>query len=55
MPLILAAMGIVTQMSALYLVRALHIADAWQAPQATHDTREVPHVFGFQNKFDHRF
>ena len=39
----------------LYLVRALHVANAWQAPQATHNPREVPHVFGFQNKFDHRF
>jgi hypothetical protein len=37
----------------LYLVRALHVANAWQAPQAAHNTREVPHVFGFQNKVDY--
>ena len=38
----------------LYLMCALHVANARQAPQATHDPGEVPHVFGFQNKFDDR-
>jgi hypothetical protein len=36
-------------------VGALHVADTRHPPQAAYQACKVPHIFGFQNKFDHRF